>query len=100
MRLPHPARLLLVALTVPVHAFLGVALLSMHSIIGGDVYTSEPRPLWCRPLLTDQRNGAGILWVLGELFGLCVAAVVAVQWMHHSEREARRHDRMLDRALA
>ena len=32
VRLPHPARLLLVALTVPVHAFLGVALLSMHSV--------------------------------------------------------------------
>jgi len=100
VRLPHPARMLLVALTVPVHAFLGVALLSMRSIIGGDVYASEPRPLWCGPLLTDQRNGASILWVLGELFGLAVAAIVAVQWMRHSEREARRHDQLLDRAMA
>ncbi len=100
VRLPHPARLLLVALTVPVHAFLGVALLSMNTVIAGGYYASGARPAWAASPLSDQRTGAGILWGVGELFGVAVAAVVMAQWMRHSEREAHRLDRALDAAAA
>jgi putative copper resistance protein D len=98
VRLPHPARLLLVALTVPVHAVLGIALLARDDVIAGAWYLGRREGLGDQ-LLLDQRLGAGLLWAAGELYGVALAALVLTQWMHHSEREARRHDRLLD-ALA
>jgi putative copper resistance protein D len=99
-RLPHPARLLLVLMTVPVHAVLGLALLSSKEPIGGAVYETLDRPPWAASLLADQRTGAGIMWIAGELFGLVAGAVVVGQWMRHADREARRMDRQLDEAAA
>jgi putative membrane protein len=98
-RLPHPGRLLLVLLTVPVHAVLGLALLTAKDPIG-TAHDALDRPSWAGSLLGDQRTGAGIMWIAGELFGLVVAGVVVAQWMRHAEREARRIDRALDRAEA
>jgi putative membrane protein len=98
VRLPHPARLLLVALTVPVHAVLGIALLTRDDVIAGVWYLGR-RDGFGDQLLLDQRLGAGLLWAAGELYGVALAALVLTQWMRHSEREARRHDRLLD-ALA
>ncbi len=98
-RTAHPARLGLVLSTVPFHAFLGVALLSSTTVIAADWYAGTGRT-WGSSALSDQRAGAGILWAAGELFGLVLGAVVLVQWMAHSEREARRHDRLLDAGLA
>jgi putative copper resistance protein D len=98
-RWSHPARLGLVAATVPLHAFLGVALLSSTTVIAADWYAGTGRA-WGASALSDQRTGAGILWAAGELFGLALGAVVLARWMAHSEREARRHDRLLDAGLA
>lgn len=98
VRLPHAARLGLVAVTVPFHAVLGVALLGTTTVIAGDVYAEVGRT-WGASALADQRTGAGILWGVGELFSVTLGAVVLVSWMRHSEREARRHDRQLDAAL-
>jgi putative copper resistance protein D len=95
----HPARLGLVLSTVPLHAFLGVALLSSTTVIAGRWYAGVGRQ-WGPSPLSDQRAGAGILWGAGELFGLVLGAVVLARWMAHSEREARRHDRLLDAGLA
>ncbi|MCI0635322.1 MAG: cytochrome c oxidase assembly protein, partial [Actinobacteria bacterium] len=55
-------------------------------------YDSVVRP-WGASALADQRTGAGILWIAGELFGLVAALVVARQWMAHEERAAARYDR-------
>jgi putative membrane protein len=98
IRLPHAARLLLVALTVPVHAVLGITLLAREDVVAGSWYLAH-RDGSGDKLLLDQRLGAGLLWAAGELFGVALAAVVLTQWMRQSEREARRHDRLLD-ALA
>jgi hypothetical protein len=46
--------------------------------------------------LADQRTGAGILWIAGELFGVLAVAVVVRQWMRAEERKAARIDRRLD----
>jgi putative copper resistance protein D len=98
VRLVHPARLLLVALTVPVHAVLGITLLARDDVIAGTWYLTR-RDGSGNQLLLDQRVGAGLLWAAGELYGIALAALVLTQWMHQSEREAKRHDRLLD-ALA
>jgi putative copper resistance protein D len=79
-RLPHPipygARLLVVLLAVPFHAFLGVILLTADDPLAPDAY----------PSLDDQRTAAGILWASGELLTLAVAAVVFVRWWRAEER--------------
>jgi putative copper resistance protein D len=98
-RASHPARLGLVLSTVPFHAFLGVALLSSTTVLAAHWYAATGRT-WGARALADQRTGAGILWAAGELFGLALGAIVMVQWMAHSEREARRQDRLLDAGLA
>jgi putative copper resistance protein D len=98
VRWPHPLRLLLVALTVPAHAILGLVLLSAEEPLAVDWYGSRERT-WGATPLADQHTGAGLLWAAGELVALGLAMVVVAQWMRHSEREARRADLRLDRAL-
>jgi len=98
-RTDYPARLGLVMATVPFHAFLGVALLSSSTVLAADWYAGTGRT-WGASALTDQKTGAGIIWAAGELFGLVLGGVVLARWMAHSEREARRHDRLLDAGMA
>ena len=79
-RLPHGARLLMVFLTIPFHAIVGLALLG-----------SDPlSPLHSE---ADHRAGTGALWAAGDLLGLIAVLVVAAQWMRHEERAAAREDR-------
>ena len=98
-RTDYPARLGLVMATIPFHAFLGVALLSSTTVLAADWYSGTGRT-WGASSLADQKTGAGILWAAGELFGLVLGGVVLARWMAHSEREARRHDRLLDAGMA
>lgn len=93
-RLPHGARLLFVLLAVPVHAIVGLALLGGSELLAGGFYGDGLSPL------ADQRLGGGLLWALGDLFGVVLAGVVLAQWMAHEERVGRRHDRLLDAAEA
>ncbi len=69
-RLSHGARLLVVLVAVPFHAFLGVALTTASSPVAPATY----------PDLADQRAAAGVLWGSGELLTLAVAAVVFRRW--------------------
>ena len=90
--LPYGARAIFVAVMLPFHAFLGVALLGRHTVIAASWY-AHSAPAWAaRTALDDQRTGAGILWVFGELFGLVALGIVFGQWMGHEERAARRED--------
>lgn len=97
LRWPYPLRLLLVGLTVPAHAILGVALLTADEPLAADWYGAVARP-WGGTPLADQRTGAAILWGAGELVAVSLALIVVAQWMRQSEREARRADLRLDRA--
>jgi putative copper resistance protein D len=85
-RLPYGLCLLLVLATVPVHAFLGIALMSSSS------------PLWSAHTLADQQAGAAILWAVGDLVTLVVGGIVLAQWMAYDEREAAREDRLAQSA--
>jgi putative copper resistance protein D len=97
-RIPYGARLLIVALTVPFHAFLGLALLSTAEPLASAVYgTAADRPPGI-DLLADQRAGATVMWLIGDLIGLVAGGIVAVQWFRHEQRQTRRLDRELDAA--
>lgn len=94
----HPFRILLVATTLPFHAFLGVSIMSVEpdgrGLLAGDHYL----PLHgLAESVFQQQLGGGLLWASGDVIGLLFLAVLVTQWMRASEREAQREDRRLDR---
>jgi putative copper resistance protein D len=90
--------MLLVGVTLPFHAFLGVAIMSVTpdgaSLIAPTHYVAL-HPL--EQVVYQQELGGGLLWASGDLVGLLFLGVMLAQWMRASEREAAREDRRLDR---
>jgi cytochrome c oxidase assembly factor CtaG len=98
-RVGYPFRVLLVVLTLPFHAFLGVTIMGQESLLGGDWYPSlhdGPIASWLPDPLDDQHLAGGILWAAGDLIGLAFFAVLFSQWVRSSMKEATREDRRLD----
>ena len=99
----YPSRMLLVVLTLPFHAFLGVTIMGQESLLGGDHYRAlraGPEGAWLPDAAADQHLAGGILWAAGDLVGLVFFAVLFAQWVRSSMREAAREDRRLDREEA
>jgi putative membrane protein len=97
-RWPYPARALLMVLSVPFHTVLGLTVMQSSTLFGGDWYPSLGLS-WADPW-ADQKVAGGVLWAGGEFVSIAMLAVLVVQWMRQSEREARRIDRELDRQEA
>jgi putative copper resistance protein D len=95
-RAPYPLRMIMVMITMPFHAFLGVVIMQSTALIAEDWYLALDRG-WPPSPLDDQRLAGGILWATGDLVALVVFTVLFVGWMRSSEREAKRVDRQLDR---
>ena len=98
-RIPYPLRLLAVFTTMPLHAFLGVAIMGATTLIAGNWYAEIDRS-WGPTLQRDQEIAGGVLWATGDLVALVVLGALFVQWQRASAREARREDRRLDRLEA
>jgi cytochrome c oxidase assembly factor CtaG len=98
-RVGYPFRVLLVILTLPFHAFLGVTIMGQTDLIGGDWYPDlhdGPMGAWLPDPHDDQHLAGGILWGAGDLVGLAFFGVLFTQWVRSSIREAAREDRRLD----
>ncbi|MBV9096969.1 MAG: cytochrome c oxidase assembly protein [Frankiaceae bacterium] len=95
-RFPHPFRLLLLFVTLPAHAWLGISIMTSKTVLAGSYYRALGRP-WGPSLLQDQSIGGGLLWAAGDLVGLLVVAALFFQWARADEREAVRTDRRIDR---
>ncbi|MGB0099673.1 MAG: cytochrome c oxidase assembly protein [Nocardioides sp.] len=98
-RVSYPFRMLLVVLTLPFHAFLGVTIMGQVSLIGGDWYPDlrdGPMGVWLGDPLDEQHLAGGILWGSGDLIALILFGVLFVQWVRSSMKEAVREDRRLD----
>ena len=66
-RVAYPFRLLMVVLTLPFHAFLGVTIMQQTSLIGGSWYPDLHRVLpWLPDAAADQHLAGGILWGVGR----------------------------------
>ncbi len=98
-RVAYPFRLLLLVLTLPFHAFLGVTIMGQTALIGGSWYAALPMS-WLPTPAQDQQLAGGILWAAGDLVGLVFLGVLFTQWVRSSMREAEREDRRLDRLEA
>ncbi|MFG1944796.1 cytochrome c oxidase assembly protein [Nonomuraea sp. NPDC048826] len=96
-QLPYVGRLLLLFVTMPFHAFFGIALMMTGTVIAPGWYEQLDRS-WGGPLLLEQQNGGAIAWGFGEIPTLIVLLAIAVQWYRSEERKARRDDRSAERS--
>lgn len=83
-RLTPAARLAMVVMAIPFHAFLGLAILSASPPLS---------PLAGADALADQRLGAAIMWAGGDAVVVVAGLAVVAQWMRQDERVAAREDR-------
>lgn len=91
-RLPYLARIGMLLVVAPFHAFFSIALMSSSQPVGGDFYASLDRP-YATDLLDDQYLGGSLAWAVGEIPILMVVIIVLFQWFRSDSREARQHDR-------
>ncbi|MFC4376939.1 cytochrome c oxidase assembly protein [Nocardia halotolerans] len=82
--------------TLPFHAFFGIALMSMNTVLGGWFYRTLDLG-WNIDLLADQRNGGSFAWASGEVPLVVVMLALLIQWSRSDERLAKRTDRAADR---
>ena len=100
-RVGFPFRMMLMLLTLPFHAFLGITLMNQTRLVGGDWYSDLAERTgmqWLPDPAADQHLAGGILWGTGDVVGLVFFLVLFAQWVRSSIREAEREDRRLDRA--
>jgi cytochrome c oxidase assembly factor CtaG len=98
-RVAYPFRMLLVVLTLPFHAFLGVTIMGQDTLLGGAHYRAlhgQPGYGWLPDPAADQHVAGGLLWAAGDLVGLVLFGVLFAQWVRDSMKEAAREDRRLD----
>ncbi|HTY29607.1 MAG TPA: cytochrome c oxidase assembly protein [Mycobacterium sp.] len=91
-RLPFIGRLGLLFAVMPFHAFFGIALMTMTSIVGGGFYSYVNLP-WLASLIDDQHLGGAIAWGSSELPILVVVIALVAQWARQDRRTAARDDR-------
>lgn len=94
-----PLRMLLLLVSVVLHAFLGIVIMQTSTLLASDWFTTLPRT-WGPDPLDDQHTAGGIAWSFGELPAMLVMIALFVQWIRADEREQRRADRAADRAAA
>ena len=95
-RISYPLRLLMLFLMLPFHAFLGISIMSSTQLIAENWYLAFNRT-WPPSPIDDQYLAGGIMWASGDVIALGMLMALFVQWYAHSQREARREDRRLDR---
>jgi cytochrome c oxidase assembly factor CtaG len=83
-RLPYGARLLYVAVALPFHSIIGLAL------------TTSNRQLWAAHTVADQHAGGGVMLLGGDLITLVIFVIVFFQWAAAEQRAALREDRARD----
>ena len=96
-RLPYWGRLIVLFISFPVHALLGLSIMSTAQPFAAKYFAAVGRP-WGSSVLSDQHTGGAIMWASGELVGAVVFIALFIQWSRADEREAVRTDRRLDRA--
>jgi cytochrome c oxidase assembly factor CtaG len=96
-RLGWPVRVVYVLLTMPVQAFVGLALYSSDRPLY-DHYATVERS-WGPSPLNDQQMAAVIMWIGGEFLTLIALVGVVLAWMRYDDRLAAREDRRLAQTL-
>ena len=90
------AKIGMVFASIPLHAFFGVILMGMPTILGQRFYRSLQLP-WHTDFLGDQHLGGSIAWAAGEVPLVVVMLALLIQWQRSDRRTATRLDRAADR---
>ncbi|WP_141268597.1 cytochrome c oxidase assembly protein, partial [Kocuria varians] len=92
----YPMRLLLLLATMAAHAFIGISIMSMTTVLQASWFGNMGRP-WGPSALEDQELGGMLMWGIGEFPTFLLAVIVAVLWAMEGSKENRRVDRQADR---
>jgi cytochrome c oxidase assembly factor CtaG/putative copper export protein len=95
-QIPQLGKVAMVFASLPLHAFFGVVLMGMDTVLGETFYRSLLLS-WHTDLLGDQRLGGGIAWAAGEVPLVLVMIALLIQWRRSDQRTATRLDRAADR---
>ena len=99
-RISYPARMLLVVLTLPFHAFMGVTIMAQKQADRRRLVPRAPRGpdgrLAARPRTSTSTSPAASSGAPATPSGCCSSRVLFAQWVRSSMREAEREDRRLD----
>ncbi len=94
--LAYWSRLLLLLLSLAVHAFFAVILM-MTTVQLAPQWYGIVRPDWVTNPVQDAVFGGQVAWGISEIPSLIVLIAIAVQWSRSDDREAKRKDRQADR---
>ncbi|MET0801067.1 MAG: cytochrome c oxidase assembly protein [Actinomycetota bacterium] len=97
-RVSYPARMLSLFLAMPMMSFLALALYQGTTPLY-PAYATLPPP-WGARALTEQRWGAVLMWLAGNLALMVAILVVAVAWKHAEDERQRRWEARIDAAEA
>jgi putative membrane protein len=86
----HPVRLLYLFLSMPVMAFLGVAIVSSERVLY-PYYAAHPPP-WGATPLADQHVAGLLMWECGVLTITPALAVVLLDWLNQDARDQAKRD--------
>ncbi|RCS60001.1 cytochrome c oxidase assembly protein [Microbacterium sp. JB110] len=95
-RMPYAGRLVTLIVTMAMHAFFGIAIMSQSGLMVAEWFGAMGRT-WGATPMEDQYVGGGIAWSIGEIPTVITAIVVAIQWSRSDEKQQRRSDRHADR---
>ncbi|MFI6435246.1 cytochrome c oxidase assembly protein [Streptomyces sp. NPDC050759] len=94
-RPPHLGRLFVPILTMPLHSWFSISLVSSTALIGEGWWSALDRP-WLEYPMDGQYDAGAIAWATGDIPVLITTIILAVQWVRSDQREARRVDRQID----
>lgn len=92
----YPMRLVLLLATMAAHAFIGISIMSLTTVLQASWFGNMGRP-WGPSALDDQQLGGMLMWGIGEFPTFLLAVIVAVLWAMEGAKENRRVDRQADR---
>ena len=91
----HPFKLILVLMSMVLHAVFGLILMQSTSLVGGGWF-GKVAPIWLTDPIGDQQLAGSIAWSFGELPMLLVFIALGVQWAKSDRQQAARLDRQAD----
>lgn len=92
----YPMRIIMLIATLGYHAFVGIAIMNMNTLLEASWFGNTGRP-WGLSAIEDQKLGGALMWGIGELPTMLVAVAVGVQWAIADGKLAKRLDRQAER---
>ena len=97
-RMTFPARILYLALGMPLSSLLGLVIFSARQPLYP--HYEDLVSDWGPTVMEDQALAGGIMWACGDAAFVLALVLTVAAWLRHEERENKREDARLARARA